>query len=378
MPFLPCRQRSSATAFWLSIRVVLVIACLLVNACSKRSATQNNPTTSQPGGDSSPAFAQVFCNVLKNEPIPGDRGSDCSAFMTPAAQPGGAPPVEITSAYRLLLVPGYMDACFTGDIATFNDAVAHLTIVHKVTVDIAPTIGLGGSVDNAKLITDFVNTKFTDDKRPYIALGYSKGAPDLMEAFAASQDAGQDLNKKIVGFITYAGVVSGSYLADKPALLNELIVLMTKGLDIKTCGKDDGKGVESMSHKTRQAFLRRYPNQFVPTYALAASSVSTDQDFDSTSKILLSSWQQVAAAAPNIAEDSRMTDPDARATYATYLGLALADHWAIGTPFENERDPLVKPFVNEYINHNRFPRAAMIESLLRFVVADLQAKSGAR
>ncbi len=182
-------------------------ACLFLTACSGRS--KNQGTTSSHSADLSSAFAQVFCSVLNAEPLISEGNKNCSDFMTPATSPGANPPVEITSSYRLLLVPGYMDACFTGDIATFSDTVSHLQS-HKVTADIAPTTGLGSSAQNAGMIEAFVNAQFANDKRPYIALGYSKGTPDLREAFAKYPD----LTGKIAAFLTFAGVVKGSHLVN--------------------------------------------------------------------------------------------------------------------------------------------------------------------
>jgi hypothetical protein len=311
--------------------------------------------------DASKSFAQIFCSVLAAEPISGPQGAACSEYLQPSASPGPPPPVAITSAYRLLLVGGYMSQCITGDVATFSDAVEHLETVHQVVADIAPVSALGSSTYNAKMIDDFVSAHFPPgETRPYIAVGYSKGTPDLMEALAAYPA----LIGKFAALVTFAGVVKGSRLAgagDK--LLDDLFAQ----LHLTGCSSGDGGGLVSMQPDTRNAFLNQHPHAFVPTYSLVASST-----LDSTSTVLLPTWSALTQYRKT--EDSQMIDVDAVAPEAQYLGMALADHWAIAIPFERSTDAVLK----DSINHNHFPRPQLFESILRYVVADLQKRSSQR
>jgi hypothetical protein len=51
------------------------------------------------------------------------------------------------------------------------------------------------------------------------------------------------------------------------------------------------------------------------------------------------------------------------------------DPWAVALPFRDvdPKDPLA-PAIKRLINHNEYPRAAVFEAALRFVLEDLQAK----
>jgi hypothetical protein len=54
---------------------------------------------------------------------------------------------------------------------------------------------------------------------------------------------------------------------------------------------------------------------------------------------------------------------------STLLGYVNADHWALAVPIARTHDMLGATFVN----HNDFPREALLEALLRFVEEDLAA-----
>jgi hypothetical protein len=107
--------------------------------------------------DASNEFAQVFCSVLKAEPMKGWRGDACSRYLLPSAQAGPKPPVQITNQYRLMLVGGYFSQCIQGPTATLMDSIHHLESAHQATADIASVTAMGSSEENAKQILDFVN-----------------------------------------------------------------------------------------------------------------------------------------------------------------------------------------------------------------------------
>jgi hypothetical protein len=233
------------------------------------------------------------------------------------------------------------------------DTIEHLKTVHQVTVDIAQVTAFGSSEENAGQISQFVTAHFLQDQRPYIALGYSKGTTDLLVALADHPE----LKGKIAAFVTYAGLVKGSRLAENPGLIDQLFAQ----LHLSGCDAGDGGGVASMNPAARAAFLQLHPNAFVPTYSLVANSART-----MTSVILLPTWDYISQFGD--VEDSQMIDVEAIPPGAKYLGMALADHWAIAIPFELSTDPIIKGAVD----HNHFPRPQLIESIFRYVVADLQ------
>jgi hypothetical protein len=61
---------------------------------------------------------------------------------------------------------------------------------------------------------------------------------------------------------------------------------------------------------------------------------------------------------------------DAIVPGARYPGAARADHLAVALPF----DKMAGGEVQKFMDHVRYPRAALLESLVRFVVSDLETK----
>ena len=113
----------------------------------------------------------------------------------------------------------------------------------------------------------------------------------------------------------------------------------------------------------RQAFLSSYPDPVVPTYSLVAVS-----DLTNTSKALLEAQRLLSVFDP--ANDGQLTKWDAIVPGARYLGAARADHLAVALPL----DKMAGSEVQKFMDHAHYPRAALLESLVRFVVSDLETK----
>jgi len=73
-------------------------------------------------------------------------------------------------------------------------------------------------------------------------------------------------------------------------------------------------------------------------------------------------------------EDGQLLKQDAILPDAKFLGAALADHFAIALPFETSSPK----YLQSGMDKNHYPRAALLESLIRFVEADLKTQSASR
>jgi hypothetical protein len=122
-------------------------------------------------------------------------------------------------------------------------------------------------------------------------------------------------------------------------------------------------GFKSLSKMVRGAFLANYPNPFVPTYSIIAAS-----DKNTTSKALLQTWQLLLTYDPF--QDGQLTRSDAIIPGSTYLGIAKGDHFAVALPFDKSTDSTIKTGMDK----TKYPRGALIESLLRYVTDDLSKK----
>ena len=129
------------------------------------------------------------------------------------------------------------------------------------------------------------------------------------------------------------------------------------------CEGDVSAAFNSLKRDVRRAFLDQYPNPVVPSYSLPAVS-----DESSTSKGLLESWKMMTAFA--LRQDSQLAFDDAIIPGSKLLGGAKADHLAVALPFDKSTDATVRSMADK----GHYPRAALLESIVRFVSADLEGK----
>jgi hypothetical protein len=300
-------------------------------------------------GNLQSALGDIFCSVLRKEnPDTGEWGA-CSEYF----QGGGKEDLDlpaIPNKYKVLVVPGFMSSCFS-DAPAFQEGQEHLKS-KGLTVEILP-VGNDSSEENAKTIANYLAEQFKSDPRKYIVLGYSKGTPDVQVALAnhaAARDA-------VAAFVSVAGAAGGSPIADSiPGQADRWI----QQFKMDKCKGDISQGFKSLRRDVRQAFLSSYPHPFVPTYSLVALSTPSN-----TSKALLQSWELLRVF--DAALDGQVTKSDAIIPEAKYLGAALADHFAIALPFDKSPDQLVRSNMG-----SRYPRAALMEAVVRLVVQDLK------
>ncbi len=302
--------------------------------------------------DLSKKFAATFCTVLRESNPDGGEWGDCSKYI----ELGGSDRVELTpipDKYRLLIVPGLMNTCFSSAPA-YKEGQEYLRTKHGLTVELLP-LPDESSEDNAKKIAEYIREQMKQDNRKYIVLGYSKGTPDLQVALASEPG----LAASVAAFINVAGASGGSPVADVIAGQADLWM---RQFSLPNCKGDLSKGFKSLSQQVRSAFLVAHPDPVVPTYSLPTIS-----DRDNTSKMLLQTWQLLAAFGEK--QDSQLTHSDQIIPGSKYLGLALADHFAVALPFETSNES-----VKSGADKNHYPRTALLEAALRVVIRDLEAK----
>ena len=302
-----------------------------------------------PGADYTGSFSDIFCSVLDQNADGGNWGA-CSQYLeTPSTKKADLG--VISNKYRLLIVPGIMNSCASMAPA-FDEGQKVLRDKHGMTVELLAVPNDASEV-NAKTIAQYLKDHMKDDQRKYIVLGYSKGAPDLQTMLATDKEAAGS----VAAFVTVAGAIGGSPIADiLPSMLDKYMQMMKFG----GCKGDVSTGFKSLKRDVRQAFLASYPNPVVPTYSVAAVS-----DTSNTSKMLLESWRLLSVFDPK--QDSQLTREDAIVPGAKYLGTARADHLAVGLPL----DKLADKSLLSFLDHGKYPRAALLESIVRYVVQDL-------
>ena len=294
-------------------------------------------------------FGNLFCSVLAQNNAGGNWGS-CDRYIE---RPGrdnltlGA----ISNKYRVLIVPGILSSCVS-DSPAFVEGHDPLK---KAGVDVdVLQVPNDSSESNAKLIAQYLRDHQNGDARKYILIGYSKGAPDIQVALAKESGVADH----VAAFVTVAGASGGSPIAD---ILPKQAEKYMTNVPMKGCQGDLSTGFKSLKKEARQAFLASYPHPVVPTYSLIAKS-----DAANTSKALLQTWKILTSF--GAAQDGQLLQDDAVVPEAKYLGAALADHFAVALPFDKSNDSAIRSGMDKA----SYPRAALLEALVRFVTDDLR------
>ena len=297
-------------------------------------------------------FSNLFCSVLKTNPDGGEWGP-CSEYMeTESEKEVQLKPMS--RDFRVVVVPGIFSSC-ASDAPAFDRGRAYLK--DKQGVDAALlNIPNNSSEDNAKAIAKYLREQFTKDKRKFILVGYSKGTPDIQMALATEPD----LRNMVAAFVSIAGASGGSPVAD--ALPDRLSGMLGKINGKGGCEGDLSDGFKSLSVERRRQFLAQYPRPFVPTFSIPAVA-----DQDKVSKAMLQSWTIMNGFSSR--NDAQLTEQDAIVPGSMFLGAARSDHFALALPLENMKGGMLKSFLDK----NNYPRAALLESVVRFALDELKA-----
>ena len=303
-------------------------------------------------------FAATFCSVLAQSNPDGGQWSSCDKYLEGASAGAAAPLPALTADYHIVIVPGFLSSCLA-DTPAFDKGAQFLHDKHGFAVDRIP-VPNDPSSSNAKLIAAFIQDQASKDPKRMILVGYSKGAPDIYETLARNPA----IAAHVAAFVSVAGAIGGSPIAEAlPQQADKWI----KQFKLSGCKGDMDSGFKSLGRATRQAFLASYPSVGVATY-----SVVTESTRETTSKTLLESWELLRSYGS--AEDGQLLKQDAILPGSKFLGTALADHFAVALPFENSG----QKYVEAGMDKNHYPRAALFESIIRFVSADLKVQSAGR
>lgn len=290
-------------------------------------------------GNRAKEFSDLFCSVLRQNHPDGEELRPCSQWLeTPGRE--DLPLGEVSRGYRLLVIPGIFNTCVSDNPAY---AAGRKVLAEKYGVSTGIlSVPNDSSEDNAKLISDYIEEKWLDDKRPFILVGYSKGTPDIMTALALYPR----LREKVAAFVSTAGASGGSPIAD--SLPMQLDAWMGKVKDRAGCKGNPADGFRSLKQDTRRRFLSAHPHPYVPTYSLAAVIPP-----DRVPKNAAQTYRMLSAWDPK--NDGQLLRMDQIIPESVYLGVAWSDHLNMAL-----------------VMGERFPRAALLESVYRFVTGDLK------
>jgi len=161
-----------------------------------------------------------------------------------------------------------------------------------------------------------------------------------------------DVAKRVVAQFSIAGAAGGSPLAE---LLPESLGGYLQYSNKVECQGDTAQGLNSLKRSVRRAFQASFPVPVIPVYSLAAVA-----DPSRLSSKLAKAAVVLAKFDPR--HDGQLTVDDALVSGSRFAGVVKSDHLGIALA-----------------GGEKFPRAALLESVVRLVIEDLgKPKSGSQ
>jgi pimeloyl-ACP methyl ester carboxylesterase len=302
-------------------------------------------------------FAEIYCAVLeaRRDAVPDWRS--CEEALRLSGQENGASgePVALgrnQSDLLALFVPGLGWNCFESFLDIAYSVPTHVA-QFGYELRMIPIDGLSSSANNARMIRDFVAALPEEDAdRPLVLMGYSKGAPDILEAVVAYPE----LAERVAAVVSIAGAVHGSPLADDATQAQANMLTIVPGSE---CEEEDGDNdaIASLRTDVRQQWLE---DNTLPGNIRFFSLVTFPEE-DRVSWGLRNSW--ILLGQKDIRNDTQVIAFDQIIPASTLLALVNADHWAIAVAVARTH-PLIG---GTAINRNDYPREALTEALLRYL-----------
>ena len=351
------------------VALCLLSILFLLTACASKPlnpwTTDSPPLALVPVADAGiddqrGRFREIYCEVLESRGEEWPDYRSCEKALTRVADEpeGTGEPVDMgvsQQEFLVLIVPGVGWECIE-EWLKIDESVRSLLKSFGFQTELLKVDGLSSSEKNARQIRDAIvalPAQFNDV--PILLVGYSKGAPDILQAIVEYPE----LSERVVAVISASGAIGGSPLANGADQKDLNIIRRFPGAD---CSDGDGGAIDSLRPATRRSWLAHNP---LPPDIAYYSLVSYPEP-DRISSVLGTTYRKLSQV--DARNDSQLIYYDQVIPGSTLLGFINADHWAVAVPIARSHSFIGSTFVDK----NDYPREAMIEAVLRFVGEDLE------
>jgi hypothetical protein len=246
--------------------LAVIAIILLLPACASKPlvpyTTDSPPLILVPASmagvkDERGRFREITCAVLEDHGRDLPHYRDCEQALTRVGhEPAGSgEPVDLGMSKRDLvaaLVPGIGWECFESWLNYENEFDNHVESLGFNSYIFAVD-GMSGTTNNARQIRDAIMAHIDElQEKKLVLIGYSKGAPDLLEAVVTYPE----IHPYVGAIVSVAGAVGGSPLAN-PAKESDLGLL--KHIPGSECTEGDGHAVEALRPAVRRQWLQDNP-----------------------------------------------------------------------------------------------------------------------
>lgn len=352
----------------MALLVFAAAAALLVGACSGKPLLPYSEDTpplvlmpaSQAGiEDKRGRFREIFCAVLERggETLPDYMPCNEALVRVGTEQGGTGRAVDLGASrrgLRVVVVPGIGWDCVAEWLDLKHTTAAHLRQFGYDQVALQVD-ALSSSANNARQIRDAILAMEPQGEAPNLVLiGYSKGAPDILEAVVSYPE----IRPRLAAVVSASGSVGGSPLANDATQSQLELLRHWPGAE---CTPGDGGALESLLPSTRKKWLAENPlPRDFPYYSLV-----TYPRPGRISSILGSSYDKLGRV--DARNDGQVIFYDQVIPGSALIGYVNADHWALAVPAARSHETIGSLFVDQ----NHYPREALLEALLRFIEEDL-------
>ena len=311
-------------------------------------------------------FREIYCSVLearRNE-LPDYRSCDEALTRVGNEPAGSGAPVDLGPSRRrlaLAVVSGLAYDCFEPWLEPPGTVSAHLA-TQGYESSWVRVEGLSSSRRNALLIRNAIMDAPPEPGSPRIVLaGYSKGAPDVLEAIVAYPE----LRRRVAAVVAVAGAIGGSGLANG---LEQYQANLLRYFPDAKCAPGDGGAMLSLRPDVRKTWLAA---NSLPRDVCYYSLVTFPRP-ERISTILKSYYNKLASV--DARNDSQLVFYDQVVPSSTLVGYVNADHLAVAMPVARAHSTVGSTLLTQ----NAYPREALAEAILRFVEEDLDTTSACR